>query len=502
MVLRKLVNGDTLSRVRMALKRFLSVSGPTLTRNHLDEVLCSWSEYDLFTVRDLLNGGVSIMGRVGSGKTSGSGMWLGQAIVNFRRSGGLILCAKPEDRAMWQRIFANAGRECDLFIFEPDGSFRFDFLDYVLKFGGDTREITECVTTIGEALRSGNSNGRENERFWEQEQKRMIYNAVEIIKRAMGRVTAPDLHRFITTAANCPEEIASDRWRQQFQNQCIQRAFASRKSAIEAHDYQNAETYWLGEVPGMADRTKSSILVGVLGLLHVFNTGIVRTLVSSETNISPDVMLDAKWVLVDMPPAQWGASGNFVNAGWKYLTQRRILRREAAPGDAINVIWADESQLFLTSFDAEYLAQCRSHLGCMVFLTQSLHSYYATLTGDAGRHQADALLTNFHHKVFHALGDAESAHWASGLLGKELQTFIGGSSAPQGDMFDTLMGRSRFNGSFSQHYESVLQPNVFMNGLRTGGIANRYFVDGIVVRSGEAPSTDGKNWMWTSFSQR
>ncbi|MFN4261932.1 MAG: TraM recognition domain-containing protein [Gemmataceae bacterium] len=106
--------------------------------------------------------------------------------------------------------------------------------------------------------------------------------------------------------------------------------------------------------------------------------------------------------------------------------------------DAINVIWCDEAQQFVNSHDAHYLAQCRSHKGCMLFLTQSLHSYYSALKGETGRHQADALLTKFHHKLFHALGDEQTAAWASGLIGKSLQTFVGGSAAPQEGLFDEL----------------------------------------------------------------
>src|SRR5580692_5713033 len=100
MKLRKLIDRETLSKVRGSLKRLLWIQRPSLTREQLDTILGSWTDIDPFTVRDLLNGGVSIMGRVGSGKTSGSGKWLGESIVNFPKSGGLILCAKPEDKDM------------------------------------------------------------------------------------------------------------------------------------------------------------------------------------------------------------------------------------------------------------------------------------------------------------------------------------------------------------------------------------------------------------------
>lgn len=53
------------------------------SKDPLDNPLLWWSETDAFTVRDLLNGGVSIIGRAGSGKTSSSGREIGQAILNL-----------------------------------------------------------------------------------------------------------------------------------------------------------------------------------------------------------------------------------------------------------------------------------------------------------------------------------------------------------------------------------------------------------------------------------
>ena len=473
-------------------------------RDALDAALLRWSDSDLFTVRDLLSGGAAIFGRTGSGKTSSSGKALAKAIVGYGNSGGLILAAKPEDTDMWRRIFADAGRADDLLIFSPDNPtpLRFNFLAYEMACGGHTRNITRCITTIGETLRSSSDSASgENADFWQREQERLIFNAVEVVKLATGKVSAPELQRFISTAAMNPLQIGSAEWQSQFHNQILKAAWEKEKSPIEQHDFELAKEFWLGEFPNMADKTRSSILTGVLGILHVFNTGVVRELVSTTTNVTPDDMFAGKWVLIDMAPAEWGDIGNFVCAGWKYLCQRAVLRRHATDGDAINVIWCDEAQLFTNSHDAHYIAQCRSHKGCMVFLTQSLHSYYSAMPGETGRHHADALLTNFHHKVFHALGDVQTAEMASGLIGKELRTFIGGSMAPQENMMDELMGRSQYTGSFNQHFEKVLQDNVFINGLRTGGHANGLLCDCIVVRSGE-PFASGQNYLMTSFSQR
>ena len=455
----------------------------------------------MFTIRDLLNGGVAITGRAGSGKTSSSGREIAQAIINHRNSGGLILAAKPEDLGMWLTLFAKAGRQDDLLVFSPDSSLRFNFLGYVLAMGGQTRDVTRCITVIGETLRSADTKGGENGDFWEREQDRMIYNAVEVVKLATGTVSAPDIQRFISTAANSAAQISTPEWQAGFCNQCLATAFDKPKTAIEAHDYQLATDYWLGEFPNMADKTRSSILTGVMGILHVFNMGVVRELVSTTTNCSPDDMLVGKWIIVNMAPAEWGDTGALVAAGWKFLTQRRILRRHVGSSDCINVIWADEYHQFVNSYDAHYLAQCRSHRGCMVVLSQSLASYYAALKGDAGRYQADALLPNFSTKIFHALGDAKTAEWAAGLLGKSLQTFVGLSMGPVENATEAVSGRARVTTSTNQQYQLVLQENIFMNGLRTGGEANGLLCDAIVIRSGE-PFSNQQNWLWVSFHQK
>lgn len=471
-------------------------------RDPLDQPLLWWTPDDPLTVRDLLNGGIQIFGRSGSGKTSSSGRAIAQAVLRYTKSGGLIVAAKPEDLAFWQALFKAAGREADLIVFGPGGDRRFNFLSYVLAMGGQTRDVTRCLTMINETLRSSDTKGGENADFFEKEQERMIFNAVEVVKLATGSVSAPDIQKFITTAPQNAAQIGTPEWQKGYCNQCIATAFAKSKTPIEAHDFQLAADYWLTEFPNMADKTRSSIQTGVMGLLHAFNMGVVRDLVSTTTNVSPDDMLAGKFVLVNMAIAEWGDSGALVASGWKYLTQRRILRRAAGEEDCINIIWVDEAQTAVNSYDAHYLAQCRSHRGAMVYLTQSIHSYYGALHGEKGRHQADALLTNFAAaKIFHALGDAQTAEWASGLLGKQRTVFVGGSMQPVENLFDEMMGKQKVSTSTHENYSEVLQPNIFMNGLRTGGKANGLLCDAVVVRSGE-PFSNGGNWLWVTFSQQ
>jgi hypothetical protein len=136
----------------------------------------------------------------------------------------------------------------------------------------------------------------------------------------------------------------------------------------------------------------------------------------------------------------------------------------------------------------------------MVYLTQSIHAFYSRMR-EGGEHEADAFLTNFYHKIFHAVGDDKTAGFGGGLVGKRLRTHFGGQTSSAENAYDALFGQSRFSGSFSEHVENILENREFMQGLRTGGPENGFIVEGLVVRSGECFS-NGEAWLKVAFSQK
>jgi hypothetical protein len=192
----------------------------------LDQVLLWWAPRDPFRVRDLLNGGVLILGRAGSGKTSSSGTTIGRAIVSNARSGGLILAAKPDDAEMWTRIFEQAGRE--LIVFDAQGPYRCNFLDYVGQ--GQTRNVVQCLTMIGETLRKGDAkSGGEDGAFWEAQCERRLYNAVSALQAAKEPISADRIHQFIMTAASNPAEMASPQWQSKYHSRVLAKGFDTKK---------------------------------------------------------------------------------------------------------------------------------------------------------------------------------------------------------------------------------------------------------------------------------
>ena len=229
------------------------------------------------------------------------------------------------------------------------------------------------------------------------------------------------------------------------------------------------------------------------------NTGVVRELLATDTNVSPDDLEQRRWLFVNMPIVPGDASSTFVNTVWKYAVQRHILRRKAKPGDPLLVVWTDEAQKTVNSYDASFLAECRSHKGCMVSLTQSIHAIYKALH-QGGEHEADALLTNYGIVILHTLGDAKSAEYASSILGKRREIFVTTSTSDE-EMYEVIAGNSHINISAAEHYEPVLQPSVFLSGLRCGGPPSNC-VDGVVIRAGEPFKCNGENYILKAFRQR
>ena len=421
-----------------------------------------------------------------------------QAIIDNRMSGGLILAAKPEDIRDVQAVFKKAGRLKDLIVFDAKGKCRTNFLDCLRH----PRDVVQFITTLSEVMKRGDSKGGgENNRFYDSQEERCIYNAVAALQAAKEPLSAPNLHKFIMTAATTSAELQTPEWQSKYHSKVLERGFNSKKSLMEESDFHLCVDFWVKEWAGMMDaKTRGNILAGVQGTLHVMNTGIVKEMVSGETNCSPADVLNGRWILCNFPPSAWGAAGQLISAGWKQLMELAILERHAEENDPFVTIFCDEAHQFVTNFDSSFIAQCRSHKGCLVYLTQSVSSFYSAMKGEAGKHQADALLANFSHTIVHPC-DPVTAKWASSKLGRRKEMLYGGSSQPgEFNAWDQFFGNSRTSGSFSEHYEQVLQDQEFMVG-RTGGPANNYTADAIVLKSGE-PFADGKNDKRRSFSQK
>jgi hypothetical protein len=79
-------------------------------QEHFDpqSVLIDWKDARGFTVADAQTG-VAVFGATGSGKTTGPGQLLARAYLR-EGMGGLVLCAKADERPQWDTWARATGR--------------------------------------------------------------------------------------------------------------------------------------------------------------------------------------------------------------------------------------------------------------------------------------------------------------------------------------------------------------------------------------------------------
>ena len=468
--------------------------------DRLDKPLLWYTKHDFLSRRTLLES-VVVQGRSGSGKTSGPGRALQKSIFSQPDIGGCLLTSKPEERGDVEKLFKQLGQSHRLRIFAPDQPWRFNILNWEMRAGADARELSNILMTISETLDRNKGGGNQRDPFFAQAAERKAELAIIPLLLATHRVNARELQRFVTGAAMSQQELASEPWKAGFHNQVLLAAGKASKTPLEQAAWEQAREFWGVENVFLDNRTRSSIDAQLQNTLHVFASGIVGDLLSNNTNITPAFMDEGGWIVVDASPSRWGSVGQFVNGAIKIATQRHILRRHATSKSALICLWSDEVQNHINLLDAKWLAETRSHLGFGIFLTQSLHAFYASLNQSGDHSEADALLTNFGTKIACALGDPKSAEYHSKLCGKSLQTFFGGSTSTDETVFDQVFGQTKFSANFSQKWEANVTEAEFMHRLRTGGKPD-CMVDAWIIKSGKPFRASGTNWIRTSFSQR
>lgn len=472
----------------------------------LDRPLLHFAQHDPWRIRDACEG-TQVFGATGSGKTSGSGQAIAKAFLQGG-FGGLVLTAKPDERATWERYCFETGRSDDLVIFSPEGPHRFNFLDYEVNRPGAGAGLTENLVRLFSTVMevsggSGGQDGRANAGFWEDTKKQLLRNAIDLVTIATGRLSLHDIYRVITTAPQSNDELHNDAWLESsFCAQCVTQGHEREKTPSRQQDFDLTASYWYGDFPNLADRTRSVIVASFTGMADAFLRGVLRELFSTTTTITPEDTHQGKIILVDLNLKEFDAIGRYAQVLFKYLWQRATERRDVAQSARPVFLWADESQFFVTSHDMLFQTTARSAKACTVYLTQNLPNYYAVLKGEGGRHQVDSLLGNLQTKIFHANGDAITNEWAASVIGRRWQFRGNVNVAHDNNGTPFLEGdhKRNYSAGGSQMMEYEILPTEFTT-LRKGGPDNDLTVDGIVFQGGRVFEATGKNYIEVSFGQ-
>lgn len=477
-------------------------SNNQLSVTNLDHPLVKFSpnKQDWWTIRDAVRG-VQIFGGIGSGKSSGSGKTFAKTFLK-NGFGGLVLCAKPDERENWEKLAKEAGREDDLIIFREDSAYQFNPLEYELtREGKGAGEVFNLSYLFMEIYKMGNrfsgSGGEgESERYWDNALKRCINRMIQVLKFSGEEVSIKNM---INLLSNAPYEEDVDALSKMQDNEienlgcnnycfrCILEANNKCEGTAFEEECDFVTRFFLNEFARVPEKTRAIVVESFLGLAEPFTSGILKKHFSGSTNLFPEATFDGKIIVLDFPVKEFLASGVYAQGIFKLLWQQAAERRNPNEDLLPVFLWVDEAQLFLSDYDQIFQTTARSSRACTVFISQNISNYYSAIGGRDPKPKVDSLLGNLGTKVFHANNDAVTNMWAANTIGMDLINLIGMS-----------MGTNQ-SSSLNQSLLHQIQPREFTT-LSSGGPNSDYKVAGIVTIAGKKWSNE-KNYFTVTFKQ-
>ena len=388
-----------------------------------DAPLLQLSAGDAWRVKDAFEG-TQILGSPGSGKTSGSGKAIAHAFLSAG-FGGLVLCAKVDERARWERYCAETGRTDSLIVFDDSGSRRLNFLHYEMARQGlgraDPSDVVALLLTLLDATQQQGSQ-YQRDSFWRDATGELLSNAIALLWSAYGRLEMDQLFRLIRDRPTSGAQAKDTAWRaDSFWAKTIDRCAGEPSHPLPPEDLEAIRDYWETVLAQKDERTAGNIIATLSAQLHRFRTGILRQLFCTTTNVLPELTHEGAVLVIDLPVKEGSAAFRMAQHIFKYLWQRSVERRPPDRTSRPVFLWADECQFFVSPYDNHFQSTARSARACTVFLTQSLPAYYEQIGAQKPEHATDSLLANFQTKIFHASSCPKTNQWAADLIGKSIQ---------------------------------------------------------------------------------
>jgi hypothetical protein len=460
---------------------------------------------DLWRIKDACEG-TMIFGGTGSGKTSGSGRALATSFL-AAGFGGLILCAKPEEPALWRSYVAEAGRESDLVMFGAGEPWCFNFMQYESQRSGAGAGLTENLVNLFveiASIGSGETRGR-GDPFWERAMRSLVRNSADVLLMAGEPVSLHAIFEVIRSAPTDAVTLASPAWKAR--SACWHQLERAQERALGTSweiDCREVVGYWLSHFPTLGEKTRGSVVAMFATLAEALMRGKMRELFCGATSLSPEEVIAGKVVVVNLPVKEWSEVGRMAAVIWKYCLQKAVERRaDNAEGQGRPLfLWADECQHFTSRYDALFQATARSSRVASVYLTQNYPSLTAAFGGAAdGKAIADSLLGNMATKIFHANSDTETNRFAAELVGRKLQSLASSGLGTSFSLGGQASIGSSANRGRSEHMDLEIQPAEFST-LRKGGTENGCSAEALVFQNGRLWGGARRTWRKVSFRQR
>lgn len=492
-------------------------------RYGLDHPIIKFSDNpcDWWTLRDAVRG-THIFGGIGAGKSSSSGKKIAKEFLKLGM-GGIVLCAKPDERYEWQslvqRLYETEGvdRRNDLIVFSEDSPYSFNPLKYERsragKGAGESFNLVNLLMNIyqmGKNL-SGDNGSHSGDRFWDLALKRLIRRMIDLLKLANEDVSIANMHALVVTLLSKEEsdklkQILSNhetskhqlsQWGEQnYYINCFLKATLNTSKTVEQdentpllREYFIVKNYFNREIITLAERTRTIITESFLGIVEPFLTGLLYKHFVQDTSILPEWTHTGKIIILDFSVKEYLELGIYAQGIFKLMWQQAAERRTFKVGRDLPIfIFCDESQFFISDYDNIFQTTARSAGVCTVFLSQNISNYLVTLGGN-GQAKVDSLLGNLCTKIFHCNNDSVTNEWASRTIGKDIRQL----------MSFNVSNSANTSSGISQQLHYQVEPREFTI-LKSGGDENNFIVESIITVAGKEWS-DGKNFTRKSFKQ-
>jgi hypothetical protein len=200
--------------------------------------------------------------------------------------------------------------------------------------------------------------------------KRMLRNAIELVRYGTGRLSLEDIYGVIQSAPNSLSQRDSDEWsNNSFCFHCIAAgeererrpvnketlnwravlAFPVSYAGGQNSIHRCGEFYWDGRfVPSRC--SERPVLFRNQPCSGTDHEGVV--------------------IVLDLPVKEYGEVGRFAQVLFKLIWQKAVERRIESPSLRPVFLWADEAHNFIVSQDMSFQTTARSGRACSVYLTQ------------------------------------------------------------------------------------------------------------------------------------
>ncbi|MEP1441652.1 MAG: hypothetical protein ABJK39_01435 [Hyphomicrobiales bacterium] len=388
-----------------------------------------------------------------------------------------VCCIKPDEADTYAELL----KRYQPLRIEP-GSAVINPLTFELsRKGGSPRSLSRFMEDLTEVL--SRSSSEKTETFWKTITNDTQAYAIELAYMTLGEdASFQDVYDAIMSAPVDRAQAASDEFRSTYLAQLLERAFVVNPERAKV-----IADYFLKRLAGVGEKANGAARTGALTALAPFLEPGIREITSGRSTITPEQMLERHTILA-LDTLTYSTGGLALNLLASWLCMEAVLRRPKWRRPFV-LVRDEYHQLAHAERDIRVQSVGRSQGFIGISAFQTLPVLKAAMGGDmAAQTQSEALYGLSVGRVMCNNNCHHTNEYNSMVIGQERVMFYGGSVASQDEppeWYDFFgVGKSP-NVSFNQTWHFKVPPASFLS-LRTGGPANRGYVDAIIHRG-----TDG-----------